>query len=250
MYLAYFDESGDSGLVNSPTQFFVLACLLIHEQHWLSSLDQLIAMRRGVKLRHGISTRPEIKSTDIRRGQGPLQDLRWSPSQRRQFFDELVLSASGRLRNTHVFSVAIDKQPCAAKGRDPRSTAWEFAIQRLDRFSRAMQEHVSVFPDEGHAVLIKRLMRRMRRYHAVPKRWGRGTFAIPTERVIEDPNDRQSHDSYFVQVADWAAYAAHRSVYVHPNPGVNPALWDLFGQRRLLEVNRVNGGPPGLVVWP
>lgn len=169
----------------------VLACLLVHEQHWLSSLDQLIAMRRGVKLRHGISTRPEIKSTDIRRGQGPLQDLRWSPSQRRQFFDELVLSASGRLRNAHVFSVAIDKQPCAAKGRDPRSTAWEFAIQRLDRFSRAMQEHVSVFPDEGHAVLIKGLMRRMRRYHAVPKRWGLGTFAIPTERVIEDPNDRR-----------------------------------------------------------
>lgn len=250
MYLAYFDESGDSGIANSPTRFFVLSALLIHERDWLGGLDQLVEMRRAIKQKHGISTRPELKSTEIRRGRGPLLSLRWSPVQRAEFFAQLMRSLQRRLAAAHIFAVAIDKVPCAARGRDPRATAWEFALQRLDRFARDFDERVCVFPDEGHALLIKRLIRRMRRFHTVPKRWGNGTFSIPTARIIEDPNDRQSHDSYFIQAADWAAFAAHRSVYVDPRDGTNPGLWDLLGPRRLLPVNRVTGGPPGIVRWP
>jgi len=39
MYLAYLDESGDTGLVNSPTAYFVLSCVLVHESNWLESLN-------------------------------------------------------------------------------------------------------------------------------------------------------------------------------------------------------------------
>ena len=31
MYLMYVDESGDSGLVNSPTRYFVLTGMVVHE---------------------------------------------------------------------------------------------------------------------------------------------------------------------------------------------------------------------------
>jgi hypothetical protein len=252
MYLAYFDESGDSGLVNSPTTFFVLSCVLVHQSQWLASLDALIAMRRMIKEQHGISPRPEIKSTDIRRGRGPLLPLRWSLARRMQFFANLMRYQAVQLPALTFFSVAINKAPCAEKGREPRATAWEFAIQRLHRFSSdpAINDAVMVFPDEGHGLFIKRLMRRMRRYHRVPKRWGEGTFSIPTDRVIEDPNDRQSHDSYFTQLADWNAFAAHRSSFVDPLLGTDPGLWSLLGDRRLLAVNKLTGGPPGIVVWP
>lgn len=107
-----------------------------------------------------------------------------------------------------------------------------------------------IFPDEGHGVLIKRLIRKMRRYERVPKRWGKGSFAISTDRIIEDPNDRESNDSYFVQLADWCAFAAHRSRYVDPQPAVADDLWDLLGERRLLEVNRLSGGPLGIKYYP
>src|SRR5690349_16107338 len=46
MYLAYFDESGDSGIVNSPTRFFVLSCVMLHHKEWKATLDGLITMRR------------------------------------------------------------------------------------------------------------------------------------------------------------------------------------------------------------
>ena len=51
-------------------------------------------------------------------------------------------------------------------------------------------------------------------------------------------------------MADWNAYAAHRSPYVAPSAGVKDNLWDALGGTRLLDVNAVRGGPPGIVLWP
>jgi len=34
MFLMYVDESGDTGLTNSPVDYFVLSGLIIHELRW------------------------------------------------------------------------------------------------------------------------------------------------------------------------------------------------------------------------
>ena len=34
MYLMYVDESGDVGMVNSPSRYFVLVGLVLHELRW------------------------------------------------------------------------------------------------------------------------------------------------------------------------------------------------------------------------
>ncbi len=102
MYLFYFDESGDSGLVGSPTKFFVLSCVIVHQDQWLPTLDKLIEMRRLIRVRHGISTRPEIKASDIRRGRGPLASLRWSLERRMVFYRNLLKYQAGHLRDNTV----------------------------------------------------------------------------------------------------------------------------------------------------
>jgi hypothetical protein len=67
MYLAYFDESGDSGLTNSPTRFFVLSCVLVHQSRWLESLNALISMRKLMRDSVGISPRSEIAANRVKR---------------------------------------------------------------------------------------------------------------------------------------------------------------------------------------
>ncbi len=49
MYLMYVDESGDIGLTGSPTRYFVLTGLVLHELRWRQTLDELIAFRREQK---------------------------------------------------------------------------------------------------------------------------------------------------------------------------------------------------------
>lgn len=249
MYLAYLDESGDSGLANSPTRFFVLSCVLVHESTWLNTLDSLISIRREFRDQHGISTRPEIKSRHFQNGRGPLRHLRWSKADRMNLFRQ-VLRQIGVGLPVKIFSIAVDKGPAQNRGWEARMAAWTFALQRIERFTAGHEgDWAMIFPDEGHGHFIKKRLRHMRRYHAVPRFFGQGVRQVPTRRIIEDPNERASQDSYFIQVADWAAYAAHRSVHVDPLPGMPGDLWDEFGRALLLEVNSLAGGPPGLVLY-
>jgi Protein of unknown function (DUF3800) len=39
MYLMYVDESGDPGLNNSPTRYFTLTGMVVHEQRWHETVN-------------------------------------------------------------------------------------------------------------------------------------------------------------------------------------------------------------------
>jgi hypothetical protein len=251
MYLAYFDESGDSGLVNSQTTFFVLACVLIQDSRWLETLDRLIKGRRMLKNRYGVPVRAEIKATHFRRGVGALERSHWahlSPEDRYRWFGRLMRWQAKKL-NIETFAIAIHKAKAAALGKESRETAWMYAIQRLNTFA-GDSEFMMTFPDEGHGFMIRRLMRKMRRFHRVPSFFQTGTLEFKTTRLVEDPNDRLSHHSLFIQLADWNAYAAHRSQYVDPRKADSAGLWDDLAPIHLRKVNRLRGGPPGMVIWP
>ena len=68
MYLMYVDESGDSGIANSPTNYFSLSGLVIHERDWRTFVNQIVAFRQTMKAVHGLPVRTEIHAAEyIRR---------------------------------------------------------------------------------------------------------------------------------------------------------------------------------------
>jgi hypothetical protein len=49
MYLMYVDESGDCGMTKSPSRYFVLTGLVVHEVRWTDCLEKLIEFRRRMR---------------------------------------------------------------------------------------------------------------------------------------------------------------------------------------------------------
>jgi hypothetical protein len=43
MYFMYVDESGDPGLVGSPTRYFTLTGMVVHELRWHETLNKLVS---------------------------------------------------------------------------------------------------------------------------------------------------------------------------------------------------------------
>jgi hypothetical protein len=149
-----------------------------------------------------------------------------------------------------VFAVAIHKANAVSHDYECRRAAWQFALQRIHTFSSKESDCAMLFPDEGHGFFIRALLRKLRRHHTVPTFWGKGTIALNLERIIEDPNDRTSHNSLFTQLADWNVYAAHKSRHVSPSAHVPVDAWDKLGTSLLRAVNKNRGGPPAIVSWP
>src|SRR5437867_598951 len=105
MYLMYVDESGDIGLTNSPTRFFALSGLVVHESRWRDLINGLLAFRRTVKAAYGLPLRTEIHASDyLRRPPVPLMARHVRLAILRNLTDELA-----KLSFISFTNVIVDK---------------------------------------------------------------------------------------------------------------------------------------------
>lgn len=248
MYFAYFDESGDSGFDDSPTGTFTLSAVLIHDKNWLSALDQSIAFRRYLNKEFHLSPRAEIKASWIIHNKGPFRKTGLSYGARMKAY-KAAMRFQRKAGVFSTFAIVLVKNRIIKRDRDIREIAWQYAIQRLERFGASKKDNIMILPDEGHGDLIRKKLRAMRRFSYAPSAFEDGTsLHRNAENIIEDPFEKKSGESYFVQLADLNAYAAFRRVFPGDNFGVD--IWDELGSAIVSDVNRLSGGPPGIVVWP
>lgn len=212
MYIMYVDESGDTGLVNSPTRYFALSGLTVHESRWRDLLNQLVAFRRTMRAVHGLPLRTEIHASEyIRRPPIAGIEKHTRLTILRQTLDELA-----KISYVSITNVIVDKQ-----GKEPDydvfSSAWRVLFQRFENtigygnfFGSHKNDKGIVVVDNTDGRRLTRLMRRMAVCNPVPGMSGMPTRNLPILRIIEDPHNKDSSDSYFIQACDVAAYFLHQ----------------------------------------
>ncbi len=220
MYLMYVDESGDTGLGNSPTRHFVLSGLVVHELRWQSCLEQLIEFRRRMKAQFGVRLRDEIHSANFISHPGDMIRIRRNDRLTiiRMFARELA-----SIGDLNIINVAVDKASKTA-GYDVFEMAWKALIQRFENTAihrnflgpANPDERGMIFPDNTENKKITDLLRRMRRYNPIPSQayFGSGYRNIGISKIIEDPSFRDSAHSYFIQAADLVAFLLYQ--YLSP----------------------------------
>lgn len=255
MYLAYVDESGNSGFAGSKT--FTLGCVLVEAARWPDVFDDVIEFRRFLRATFGVPVRAEVKANYLLQNSGPFRPLKLSESARFAIYRGFM-----RLQpklELHAFAVVIRKDVMlerGLKGSDPRKLAWEYLLQRLERFTTKNGTQVMLVHDEGEAALVRKMARQARRAGTAGSLFGSGVLKRPARRLVDDPVMRSSQQSYFLQLADLTAYAAFRRLYPPPSRPVQivpQSMWDELGAARYGAVTQVKGGPPGvvgIVVWP
>jgi hypothetical protein len=219
----YVDESGDCGLTNSPTRYFVLTGLVVHELRWRTYLAQLVDFRRRMRAQHGLKLREEIHVAKMI-GRAP-GDLNRIPKHERLAIYRKLLDELAALPDFSILNVAVDKQ-----GKTPTydvfEAAWTALIQRFENTiqhhnfpgPRNADERGMILPDRADDLKLTKLMRRMRYYNPVPGMQAMGYSGyrnLLMSYVIGDPKFRLSHMSYFIQAADAAAFALYQ--YLQPN---------------------------------
>jgi hypothetical protein len=189
--------------------------------------------------------RAEVKANELLTNKGPWKSLGIADTRRKDLFRSF-LRLQAKTGSITTFGVVIDK---AAVGSTAivRERAWENALNRLEVFSRVNHDTIMLFPDVGEYEYRRKVARRMRRFARVGSRLGPGTLSVPMKNLIEDPVQRKSHESYFIQLADLNAYAAHRRIF--PAAGFPDRMWENLGSGILAAANKHSGGPaPGIVV--
>jgi hypothetical protein len=216
MYLMYVDESGDVGLVNSPTRYFVLIGLVLHELRWQQTKDELINFRQGLKQQFGLRLREEIHASEMISRPGSLARI---PKHQRLEIIRRHADKLAAMPDVNLVCVVVDKQGKAAD-YNVFEQAWQTLIQRFENtianqnFSgpQNADDRGMLFPDHTADKKLNALLRRMRVYNPVPNQasFGGGYRNLILRSVIEDANFRDSAHSYFVQAVDVSAYLLYQ----------------------------------------
>ncbi len=217
MYLMYVDESGDTGLVNSPTRYFTLSGIVFHEFQWNECLAQLVEFRKRMRVKFGLLMREEIHAGVMFSKPGPLARIPRNDHLTivRHFLDEIA-----SLPQINIINVVVDKSTKPV-GYNVFEMSWRTLIQRFENTlgyqnfpgSPNDDDQGMVFCDETDQSALRNLYRRMRVYNPVSNiqlEYGAGYRQLPLSKIVEDPNLRTSHHSCFVQCADAAAFALYQ----------------------------------------
>ena len=131
-----------------------------------------------------------------------------------------------------------------------RRTAWRYALQRVERFAAYGHDTIMVLPDSGQYVWLRKLAREMRRHSVVGSAFGPSSLDRKLSRVlIDDPVERDSTQSYMIQLADLNAYAAFR--FKVPIPQFPQYMWRDLGGAILTDANKLKRRQePGIVEGP
>jgi hypothetical protein len=221
MYLIFVDESGDTGLIDSPSRYFILSGIVVHELTWRPALDQLVTFRKTLKAKYGMPIREEIHAGDLIRHPSHLQFVprHHRPAILREFADEIA-----SVKAINIINVVIDKQNKPANC-DVFNIAWTTLIQRFENTMaynnfpepRNKEERGMLFADQTDEKKLTSLIRRMQTFNTIPHNqyYNRGFKMQPLVNVIDDPNFRDSRTSLFIQASDTVAYLLRQ--YLDPN---------------------------------
>lgn len=249
MWFAYVDDAGDPGLVGSPTEHLVLAAVLVEQRSWLQGLDALVELRARLFRRYGLPRHKRIRASDLLRGRGSIRPLHLTLRARGQLLRGLFRYQTEHLP-IRVFGASLHKASAAEKGLDPWESLWTVLLERLHRFCEELDDHVLVVTEQELATRSQKLTRALRRYHRIPLLGGQGSKRVDIRRILEDPLPARQDESYWLQLSDWNAHALLRSEHIEPQGPWSRGLWDLLGDLHVKEVNRIRGGPPGIVRIP
>jgi len=229
MYLMYVDESGDVGLVGSPTQYFVLTGMVIHELRWKQTLDELIQFRRDLKLKFGLRLREEIHASPLLSHPGALARIHKAARLEilRRYADKLA-----SMPHLSFINVVVDKKT-KTPNTDVFELAWKVLIQRFENTlthqnfagPRNPDDMGMIFPDRSDEKKLNALLSKMRAYNPIPNATATGFRNLQIRCVVEDANFRDSAHSYFIQSVDVAAYLLYQqltpSAYMKKKSGQN-----------------------------
>ncbi len=218
MYLMFIDEAGDPGLVNSPTRYFMLSGLVVHDSQWQPYLEEILKFRKEMKVIYNLKLREEIHSARMINNPGDLVRIKRNDrlSILRNFADLL-----SKMDGLSIINIVVDKQDRAAN-TDIFEVAWKALLQRFENTIKhgnfPQKSHPNekgmIFTDTTDSIKLRKLLRKMRAYNPITSQYS-GYLALPLNHIIEDPNFRDSAFSYYIQAADLASFLLYQ--YFAPN---------------------------------
>ena len=227
MYLMYVDESGDCGLPadGSPTRYFCLTGLVVHELRWQDTMGELLRFRHWLKGKYGVYLDEELHAADMMNKPSRADaSVRKLAKHIRLAIIRNFADMIATLADISLINVVVDKHAGRAPNKEEVFRwAWYSLFQRFENTIRYQNfpgprnadDRGVVFADDTDGEKLRHHLSAMRVSNRLKVKQCHGAFVYkddPVKAIIENPILRDSRESYFIQAADCAVYLLKQSL--------------------------------------
>jgi hypothetical protein len=195
MHLVYVDESGDTGLTNSPTREYLLVAIMVPEDNWHTILTRVNRARRRMKTTLGLDFSAEIHAAEFLGGAHThlgltawqrVRAIRW------------LLKEISREPELQLVAIGVKKQPNGGI----LHPAW---AKLVDETEKRTADRTILLTDVTDRKAVLKAIHHREEVEA-PNTPGK------SEKLVEDPIHLDSRHSRFIQLSDLLAYLLRQGI--------------------------------------
>lgn len=202
--IVYFDESGDTGIIKTSSNAFVLTSCSVPAADWQKNFDIIRSFRKHLKDQYNLPLSEEIHTKNFVYGKYPYFKKFGIDAESRKALLQEYNTMIGSL-SINIVNVVINK---GMIGRDDNynvlDTALTFNLQRIDNTSSGVWNYL-IITDPGRTAEMVSIARKRRVYNPIRSHFG-GSYNSPLRYMIEDILEKDSMESYFIQISDYISF--------------------------------------------
>ena len=178
-YIAYFDETGDDGVTINSSDHFILTSLYMPAESWQQNFEKMRILRRELKDKYGFHVSEEMHTKHFLTDKNPYREYHWSKETKQDIIKAFTLTI-----------------------------ALKYNIQRIENDSDGQWNYL-VITDEGRIAPMRKTARAIRAFNPIQSKYLPGFVNHPISNMIEDIMEKNSSESYFIQICDFVSFFVH-----------------------------------------
>lgn len=259
-YIAYFDETGDDGVTTASSDHFILTSLYMPAESWQQNFNLMRALRKELRDRFGFHVTEEMHTKHFLTDKNPYRNYHWSKAEKQEIIKAFTLTIAEM--DLHIVNVIIDKTRFKDAKYQVLENALKYNIQRIENDSHGEWNYL-IITDEGRIAPMRKTARVIRAYNPIQSKYSYGFVNQPITNMIEDIMEKNSSESYFIQLCDFVSFFTHlyfKLEYRNENlpKRIANVIDENFVKRVMITLKqsgRINlkaneSNPYGLVIYP
>jgi len=205
-HIVYCDETGDDGHNTSSSNAFILTTIHMSVDSWQNNYNDIKQFRKDLKEEFGFHSGQEMHTKFFLTDKGIYRTYNWSDVERRTILEKFTLMISQL--DLSIVNVIIDKTAIKKSDYPVLENALKYNIQRIDNTSGDDWKYI-IITDSGRIAPMRKTARAIRVYNPIQSQFYSGYINRPVKNLIEDILDKDSKESYFIQICDFVSYFVH-----------------------------------------
>lgn len=205
-YIAYFDETGDDGIATTSSDHFILTSLYMPAESWQQNFNLVRSLRKELRDKYGFHVMEEMHTKHFLTDKNPYRNYRWSKEIKQEIIKAFTLTIAEM--DLKIVNVIIDKRKFKDGNYRILENALKYNIQRIENDSEGIWNYL-IITDEGRIAPMRKTARAIRSYNPIQSKYSYGFMNQPITNMIEDILEKNSSESYFIQICDFVSFFVH-----------------------------------------